>query len=298
MGQLLQDLSVLAADANIVLAAFVAALIIVIWDWRVTLAGLVLIQLSVAAMAVGVQGLATQWAIAQTLVMILCTLILALSAVQSASSRTMHQSGNWLLRILILALFYTSWRLFEINVTLPVILPEVSFLFVWLSACALLTLSLTDNPLYTGAALLLWCIPMQVIVATLLPIPGIVVLFGIVELLLALGCSYLILSESFAYAEAPVVPTDITFPTQPLSPVEANRMLPYNELTTLDIPAVKLLSSHPLNTTRTATAINRPLLEDTTERVRQVRERADRTGEHPLVGRRSKRKPSGPRSLG
>ena len=284
----------LAADTNIVIASFVAAMLIILWDWRVTLIGLVVIQLSVASIAVAVQNLPPQWAIAQTLIIILCSLTLALSAIQSTSSRTMHQSGNWLLRLLLMILFYTSWNLLEIDIVLPVISPEISSLFVWLSACALLTLSLTDNPLYTGAALLLWCIPMQVIVITLLPIPGLVVLFGLVELLLALSCSYLILSESFAYAKAPTVPTDITFPTQPLSPVEANRMLPYNELTTLDIPAVKLLPSHPLNQTQTQTVpvANRPLLEDTTERVMTARKRAqaERTGEHPLVSRLSKRK--------
>lgn len=227
----------LTMGAELLIIALTSA-VIIIWDWRLMLFGLVAIQAGVARVALTQLQIPSAWLYAQTLVLVLCTLILALSGVQATESRRLYQSGNWFLRLLLICLFVILWQIFNIQIVLPTLSASVSQLFVWLSLSAFLILSLTDHPLYTGSALLLWCIPIQLLVAVLLPLPGLLVLIGILELLLALGCSYLILTESFVDTEQQIVVTDITFPTNRLPPLEANRYLSFSEMTTMDIPAV------------------------------------------------------------
>lgn len=273
---------------GILLIGAVAAGMILLWDWRASLGGLFLIQLGVADIAVVLQQVDVQWATAQTLIMLLCCVILGISASQTAGESSWHQAGSLLLRFLVLVLLYVCWRLFEFNITLPLIRPDVTVLFVWLGICALVTLSLNDNAFFTGTALLLWCIPAQVVTAVLLPIPSLIVMLGVLQLLLALGCSYLMLVERYGHVEEPVVATDITFPWKSLPG-------PSNGVPLL--PGV-VAGDH----TRTQESVAIPALPD--KRGAQASgnpgasgasERSERTGEHPLVARLNKRKSAPPK---
>lgn len=242
----------------------IAALTILIWDWRASLLGLVMIQFGVATVMVLTHNVVPQWAVVQTLITMLCSLILALSGNQVQVSRTLHQAGNWLMRILALIMLIISWQIFDIQIPLPLINARISVLFVWLAVCALLTLSLSDNPLFTGAALLLWFIPVQAVTMVLTPIPGLIAILGALQLFLALSASYLILTEGYATIEhEPVTLTDITFPqSRPLlpsfHPADPDGDLPFTELPTIELPALPAA--------------------------------AERTGEHPLVERLNRRK--------
>ncbi|MBV7330247.1 hypothetical protein KFU94_18755 [Chloroflexi bacterium TSY] len=267
------SIETLTMGVELLLIALISATIIIVWNWRFMLIGLVAIQVGVARMALTQLQIPSAWLYAQTLVLVLCALILALSGVQATDSRRLYQSGNWFLRLLLICLFIILWQIFDIQIELPTLSSGVSRLSIWLSLSAFLILSLTDHPLYTGSALLLWCIPIQILVAVLLPLPGLLVLIGILELLLALGCSYLILTESFVDTEQPIVVTDITFPTDRLPPLEANRYLSYSEMTTMDIPAVKVLPEQSFARSQYVPA-------------------AERTGEHPLVARINRRRQS------
>ncbi len=123
-----------------------------------------------------------------------------------------------------------SWRVFDLNLAIPLLVPAVTRLFVWLGLCALVLLSLSDNPLFTGIALLLWCIPMQVIVQLLAPGHNLFVLIGITEIMLTLACSYLALVAAVPAARQRPVWTDVAFPdaaTQRLAlPAPARNRLP------------------------------------------------------------------------
>lgn len=218
---------------------------ILFWDWRFSLIGLVVVQSGVAAVAINTGQVQTNLMIVQVCIIALCALILALSSAKSPPSPSIRQSGNGMMRLLTLILLYTALRLFDFDFMLP--LPEgieagqgiqITVFFIWLSICALLTLSLSNNPLFTGVALLLWCVPAHLLASLLIPTPGISVLVGIIELLLALGCSYLILTESFSTDRRPIVATDITFPVEGRRMLPDNRMVPIGEMTTMDIPAV------------------------------------------------------------
>ncbi len=289
-------------------------LMILAWEWRVSLIGIILIQLGITPIAIYLQGIDAQWVTVQTLVIILCSLILALSTTQISGSPTSRQSGNWLLRLMVVIMLYVSWRLFEFNITIPLIEPRVNVLFNWLFICALVMLALSDNPLFTGSALILWFIPMHVVVATLFPISNLVVLFGFIELILALCCSYLILAERLGESEQITIATDVTFPNTAgprqlidRSGNERTELLP-NDRTTMDLLAVPLVpelrqgqaklpqqDSQSLSNGGTASAPPPPpaSISDTTQGLRAVPPK-DRTGEHPLVttlskGRRAKK---------
>jgi hypothetical protein len=115
----------------------------------------------------------------------------------------------------VLILLLVSWQLFDLNLRLPLLTPAISRLMVWLALCALVMFSLSDAPFFTGVALLLWSIPMQAFVEVLVPGHSLSVLIGIMEIVMALACSYLIMVD---VAPAPVqapVPTDLGFPDQP-----------------------------------------------------------------------------------
>jgi len=70
-----------------------------------------------------------------------------------------------------------------------------------------------DDPFFTGVALLLWCIPVQAIVEILLPIPQLFILIDIIEIVVALACSYLMLTARTLNLEENTVVTDLTFAT-------------------------------------------------------------------------------------
>jgi hypothetical protein len=189
-----------------------AAAIILFWDWRLAVAGLFVAQLGVSTVSVRVEQVPAQWAGVMTIVTGLACLILALSAQQARTPPSARQAGTWILRALALVLVYVAWRALSNEVRIPELVPEVTSLFVWLAICALVMLGLSDNPLFTAVALLLWCVPVQAVVGVLLGAPTIIALIGILELGLALACSYLVLAEQLPVVERPPVLTDITFP--------------------------------------------------------------------------------------
>jgi len=220
---------------------------ILLWDWRASLIGLIVVQFGAAAVALQTGQIEAQLMIVQVCIIALCTLILAISIAQAPRSPTISQSGNWIMRLLMLILVYTALRLFDFNFSLP--FPNaieasdalrMTVFFIWISICALLTLGLSNSPLFTGVALLLWCVPAHVFATLLLPESGVSVLIGIVELLIALGCSYLILTESLSIKQRPIVSTDITFPVEGRRMLTDRSMVPIGEMTTMDIPTVPL----------------------------------------------------------
>ena len=281
-----------ATGPGILAIGLLAILIILVWEWRVSLIGLVLIQLGIAPVAVFLQGVELQWVTVQTLVVMLSCLILALSATQISGSPTSRQSGNGLLRLMVVILLYASWRLFQFDIPIPLILPQVNVLFTWLFICALLMLALSDNPLFTGTALLLWLIPLHVVISVLFPFASLIVLFGIVELFLALCCSYLILAECLGEEERPLIATDVTFPVEegwkPQTPPRGFPSVPLQDRTTTTMTAIPVLT----NGQNEQTSRIAPGQQSSAYAVKPNPTPSDRTGEHPLVktitkGRRS-----------
>lgn len=292
MNFLFSVLNFLATGPGMLVTGLLATAIILAWEWRTSLICLVVVQFGVAAVAIFRQSIDIQWITVQTLTIVLCALILSLSVTQISGSPTSRQSGNGLLRLMIVILLYTSWRLFEINLAIPQIQSDVSVLFVWLGVCALVIMALSDNPLFTGTALLLWLVPMHVVVATLFPFTSLIVLFGVLELGLALCCSFLILAERLGDQEESPILTDITFPIEseqhllPAFPRSNAGALGTSERTTANLLAVSKLPNRPGSTLSGNQGHDQPEAEPGAKST-------ERTGDHPIVatlakGKRSK----------
>jgi hypothetical protein len=194
------------------LTVVLVGLIVLLRDWRLSLAGLVLVQASVASSLVNVHGVSAEWAGLQIAVAALCALILAISAYQVRLNRLTRLPGALWLRLMALLVVAFTWWMLDLPLTLPKVEPQLSQVLAWIALSALLLLGLNDSPFFTGVALLLWCIPAHAMTAILLVNPSLTVAIGVVELLIALACSYLILVDRGPVSVAVPTLTDVTFP--------------------------------------------------------------------------------------
>jgi hypothetical protein len=193
------------------------ALLILFWDWRLLLPGLALVQLGAGQLLVHRYGVPGQWPGIYFWVILLAAFILALAPIQIRSYQRNGQ-GGMIFRGLLLLLLSVIISSVPINFPLPVIDVTTARFFFWLAACALLILALTDNPLFTGAGLLLWFIPIQSLLVLIVPLPALIGLLGSLVLVIALACSYLAVADSEVVAQEQLPATDVTFPTA--EPVE------------------------------------------------------------------------------
>lgn len=216
-------LSFLATPAGMTATALLAAAIILAWEWRIALLGLVLIQIAVATVVVQRHGMPAQWALVQIAVTCLGCIILALSQTHAAVfSRSLRQSGTWALRLLVVGLAFFGLRLIAVNWVMPELDGDTTRMLVWLALTGALILAFGENPLFAGVGLLLWCVVIQAVIGPLLGIPALVAMIGILELLLALACSYLILAEEAPESSAGQVISDVSFPVIVMTPSRAN----------------------------------------------------------------------------
>lgn len=188
-------LALFATGNGVLLLGALAALIVLLWDWRVGLAVLFVEQLGVAALAVAVQNAPAQMMLVQTFVIGLSCLMLATSGLQVHVGRSGRQSGGWLFRLLVLGLLAAALTSLDLRFVLPEVSPAITRLFGWLGLIALLMLALGDHALFTAVALLLWCVLGYAVAAFYAPVAEVMVVIGLVELAVALTCSYLILAE-------------------------------------------------------------------------------------------------------
>jgi hypothetical protein len=192
----------------------IAFLLIILWDWRLFLPGLALIQYGVGQILVYRYGVPGQWLAVYFWVIVLAALILALSPLQMGRYQPAERSGNPLFRGLILLLLAVIVYTLQPDLPLPVLDVATARLLLWLVACAFLVLALTEGALFTGIGLLLWFIPLQSLTAVILPLPSLIALWGILQLVVMLACSYLSLAENEQIAEQNLPITDITFPVE------------------------------------------------------------------------------------
>ncbi len=188
-------LSLFVTGPGVLFLGALAALIVLLWDWRVALGALALIQVGVAVLVVGAEGVPAQMMVVQTLVIGLCCTMLAMSGMQMQMTRTGRQSGNWFFRLLVLGLLAVALLSLDLQFTLPKVSPAIARLFGWMGLLALVMFSLGDHPLFTSVALLLWSVLGYALAAVYVPVPEVLALIGLVELTIGLACSYLIVAE-------------------------------------------------------------------------------------------------------
>lgn len=207
-----------ATPVGLSATALLAAALVLVWEWRLVLLGLVVMQIAVATVVVERHGMPAQWALVQIAVVGLGAIILALSQNRAPTGPSLRQSGTWALRLLVIALAYYGLRSISAAWVLPELDGPTTQMLAWLALTAALFLALGENPLYVGVGLLLWCTVVQAVAGPLLGIPALAAIIGIVELLLALACSYLILVDEAPETHAPPVITDVAFPAMTVTP--------------------------------------------------------------------------------
>jgi len=193
---LFQTLGVIfASGLGVLLLAVVAGVIFIIWDWRLALAGSILIHLGSASLQVHIHNVPGIVAAGQMVAVLLCAAMLALAGSLHPFAISPQQAGNWPLRSLALAFIVAAWWFLDPGYTLPFFsLPETELL-LWTALCALMLWSFSSSPLFGGIGVLLWSTSLYALAAVLLPGSGLAALVGIADLFVVLACAYLVLLE-------------------------------------------------------------------------------------------------------
>ncbi|MDE0340334.1 MAG: hypothetical protein OXI80_21885 [Caldilineaceae bacterium] len=122
--------------------------------------------------------------------------------------RNTGEFSSRLFRLLVLGIAaLLVWAASE-GIELPLLEDATKVLFIWFAAVALITLGVTESALFGGVGLLLWLIPVQALLSVLFPLPAVIVLLGILQILVALACSFLLLAEDDALTLIEVPSTD------------------------------------------------------------------------------------------
>lgn len=187
--------NIFATGVGILLLGAIAGALFVLWDWRIALLGAVFIHLGACSILVLVHDVPGLVAAGQLLAVTLAATMLAIAGFLHSDSKSLHQAGNWPLRLLALIFVVIAWWYLDPGYTLPYFSqPETDFM-LWTGICALVMWSFSGSPLMAGAAVLLWSTPMYGLASVLLPGSGLPVVVGITDVILALACSYLVLLE-------------------------------------------------------------------------------------------------------
>lgn len=212
VGEVLPATGFWASQSALYMIGAAAAFAVLLWDWRISLPGLLLVQFGLGQVLVFRYGLPGEWSAVYFLVMAGAVMIIALTPIQLGLLHPLDRAGNLFFRGLLLALLGLVIYSLPINISLPVVDTDTVRLILWLVVCALLFLGLSDEGIYSGTGMLLWLIPFQSYLAILLPLPGLITLIGGLGLLIALACSYLALLEDDRVQTQDRPITDVTFP--------------------------------------------------------------------------------------
>jgi hypothetical protein len=187
--------NIFATGAGILLLAVLTGAIFVLWDWRIALAGVVLVHLGSSSVLVLVHGVPGIIAAGQLLAIVVSAAMLAIAGLLHPHPTSLRQAGNWPLRLMALTFIVVAWWYLDPGYTLPSFSQAETDFLLWTAMCALALWSFSGSPLLGGVGVLLWSVPMYSLAAVLLPGSGLPAIIGITDIVLALACSYLVLLE-------------------------------------------------------------------------------------------------------
>jgi hypothetical protein len=206
------------SSTPLLLAGLLAALAVLVWDWRISLPATLFVQLLLGQVAAQRSLIPDEWGRVFAWVVVGCLLILFLSIQRSAKVATVGRLGTFIFRGLLLGL--AGFLLSSVDVTdlLPLLDLQMIRAILWLALCALFGISTGEGALQNGLALLLWLIGAEIALLAVTPAAVVVVTLGAIFLLIALACAYLLLAENLALAENTPPITDVVFPADSPSP--------------------------------------------------------------------------------
>jgi hypothetical protein len=193
--------SLFASGIGILVLAALGAAIVILWDWRLALAGVVVLTLGLTSILVYLHGLPGPLALGQVMAVALSALILGGAKLARSSTVPLRHASNLPLRLLALLFVLGGWWFIDPGYTFPLFSQAETDFLLWMLICGLAMASFTTSPFFVGIALLLWSMPVFAVAAILLPGSGLSVLVGIVDLLLALACAYLVLTEQVSHVD-------------------------------------------------------------------------------------------------
>lgn len=199
-------------SAPIFAIGLLTGLVVLAWEWRVSLPSLFVIQLGVGQLAVQRGLILGDWARVFGWVMFTSLLILFLSILQSERPAAVGRLGTAFLRLLLLGLAAFLISSVEVGHFWPRIDGDMAQLLLWIGFCALFAIASTEGALDTGLALLLWLVAAGIASLAVAPAALVVVLLGVLFLLVALACGYLLVAENMSLAEENLPITDSIFP--------------------------------------------------------------------------------------
>ncbi len=155
-----------------------AATAVVLWRWSVALAVLVFVNLGACATFVYLHGAPALLVSGQVLAITLSAVLLGAAQWLRHPTPSLHQPGNWLLRTFALVFISGAWWFIDPGVRVPAFAQAETDMLLWLALCGMITLTLTNNPLFVGVGLLLWSVPTYALALVLLPGSGLPALLG------------------------------------------------------------------------------------------------------------------------
>lgn len=201
------------SSTPLLVAGLLAALAVLVWDWRISLPATLFVQLLIGQAAVQRSLIPDEWGRVFAWVMVGCLLILFLSIQQSAPAVMRGRVGTLLFRGLLLSFGGLLLRSMNIADILPLLDAQMTRWIFWLALCAIFGVATGEGALQSGLALLLWLIGAEIVLLAVTPAAVVVVALGMLFLLVALACAYLLLAENLALAENTRPITDAVFPT-------------------------------------------------------------------------------------
>ncbi len=203
------------SSTPIIVIGLLAALVVLAWDWRISLPAVLLVQWGLGRLSAQRALIPEEWISVLSWVVAASLCMFVLSILQSGRSPRVGRLGTLLFRSLVLGLAAFLLYSAKIDAWLPLIDGELTRLILWVVVCALLTTASTSDALNNGLALLLWLMAAEIAILTVTPASVVVVLLGILFLVVALACSYLIMAENVGLVDLQRPTTDAVFPIRP-----------------------------------------------------------------------------------
>ncbi len=214
-----------------------AALVVLVWDWRVCLPATLFVQLTIGEIGVQRGLIPDQWGRVFGWVVVGCLLILFLSIQQSAPKPPNGRLGTFVFRALLLCLGGFLLSSVDVSNLLPLLDAQMIRGILWLALCAIFGISTGEGALQNGLSLLLWLIAAEIALLAVTPAAVVVVILGVTFLLITLACAYLLLAENLALAENTRPLTDVVFPdSSPSQPVLAEKIASWQQRLARMIP--------------------------------------------------------------
>lgn len=201
------------SSTPLLLTGLLAALAVLVRDWRISLPATLLVQWLIGQAAVQRGLIPDEWSRVFGWVVVGCLLIIFLSAQQSATVAVSGRLGAIAFRGLLFCLGGFLLNSIDVTDLLPRLDPQMTLTVLWLTFCAIFGISTVEGALQNGLALLLWLIGAEIALLAVTPAAVVVVILGALFLLVALACAYLMLAENLALAENTPPITDAVFPT-------------------------------------------------------------------------------------